>query len=213
MKKNSPKKEFKQGRILQLVQYVASVHHLDEMILRAQLAANFPELKDKAFCANCGGSMTVYTYSVMYLDVKLLCVMANVVTERMKAGQSFTEANKVHREIISARSTYNVASRFSMASKLGLVAKVMKKNQDGTSVHDREKGWSITTRGYNFLRGDPIPRMIKVFHNRIQEHFEDMITMKDLLQQSNRVMDEVNYLEEVAGVFVETYQRPQLLAV
>ena len=205
------KKEYQSGRIGQLVRYMASKYSLDEKMVRADLAINFPELKDKTHCANCGESMAVYIYSVTYLDVRLLCAMADKVTEKIKRGYSFTSANKTHLQ--TEISDYNLISRQSIASKLGLIAKVMKKNDEKELVHDRKAGWSITTRGYDFLRGEPIPRMIKVFHNRIQERFEDLITMNEILNTPENKHNGSEKLYESAGIFVESYQHPQLLAV
>ena len=99
-----------------------------------------------------------------------------------------------------------------IASKLGLVAKVMTKNDAGEMVHDRKAGWCITKRGYDFLLGEKIPRKVQVFHNQIQEHFDDTITISEIINQpGNR--EESAKLAEIAGVFVETYQDPQLLEI
>ncbi len=169
-----------------------------------------PELKDRTHCANCGESMAVYIYSVTYLDVKLLCAMAQVITKRMNAGKNFTEANKIH--LPTEIKDYTLISRQTISSKLGLIAKVMKKDKDGEDIHDRSAGWSITRRGFEFLKGKPIPRQVKVFHNSIQERFDLTTTMSQAVH-GNGTPSELKDLEEIAGVFVDTYETPRLLSI
>lgn len=206
-------KEYQPTKIRPLVQMVADMVKENPSMadspdfLWANILRYVPELRDKAHCANCGESMAVYIYSVTFLDVKLLCAMAEVITRRMQRGMDFTEANKIH--LPSEIKDYTLISRQTISSKLGLIAKVMKHTEGGPSVHDRKSGWSITRRGFNFLRSEEIPKMVKVFHNKIQEHFEEKITMQEAISTGGNMTD-LRTLNEVAGIFIETYEKPKL---
>lgn len=207
--KTKKSQEFHASKIKPLVQVVARmVQQNPDMAnnmdyLWANVVREIPELKDRSHCANCGESMAIYLYTVTYLDTRLLCAMADVITKRMNKGMDFTAANKIH--LPTEIKNYTLISRQTITSKLGLIAKVMK---DGK--HDRKAGWSITRRGFDFLRGQPIPKMVKVFHNRIQEHFEDTVTMKELISTPGNHKESED-LSAIAGVFIDTYQKPRLL--
>ena len=180
----------------------------DEQRFKAFLVSSIPELKDKMHCANCGESMAIYTYSVSYADARLLCAMANCITKKTKNGMTFTEANKTH--LPSEVNDYTLVSRQTIASKLGLIAKVLKGGGDKT--HDRKKGWSITTRGFDFLRGEPVPKSVKVFRSHIEERFEEKTTFREVMQGSTKP-GEFRILSDSIGVFIEEYQKPRLLGV
>lgn len=195
--------EYKKPHIATILDAIAEKFSLDPVQVKSFALEAFPELRDKKRCANCGESMAIYTYTISVLDAQLLCEIAKVVTKRMQEkGMSFTEANKVHLQ--SEIKNYTLASRQTIASKLGLVAKVRNKQQG----HDRKAGWCITKRGYEFLAGKPVPKQVKVFHNEILGHFDEMITMTELFRGSAHLG---NDWQEIAGVFVEEYQKPRLL--
>jgi hypothetical protein len=138
MKTKDKKTEYKTGKIGQMVQFIAATYNLDEKLLRAQLVLNFPELKNKVHCANCEASMLAYPCTFTYFASELLLEMAGIVNSRLEQGMPFTEANQVHRRQITRG--YTIASQFTIASKLGLVAKIMKVNKEGNNVMDQEKG-------------------------------------------------------------------------
>lgn len=49
-------------------------------------------------------------------------------------------------------------------------------------LEDMSGYWLLTRRGNEFLNGElAIPRRVKIFRNRIQEHSEDMVYVKDVL--------------------------------
>lgn len=195
-------KEYKKPHIATILDAIAEKFSLDPIVVKKFAVEAFPELLDKKHCANCGESMAIYTYSISVLDAQLLCEIAKVVTKKMQNGMSFTEANKVHLQ--TEIKNYTLASRQTIASKLGLVAKVRNKQQG----HDRKAGWCITKRGYEFLAGKPVPKQVKVFHNEILGHFDEMVTMTELFSSGNHHSDD---WQEIAGVFVEAYQKPRLL--
>jgi len=207
------KEEFQASKFRPIVQIVARLvqKHPDMADNMDYLWTNIlqliPELKDRTHCANCGESMAIYRYRVTYLDAKLLCAMAEVISRRMHKGMSFTDANKVHLQ--TEIKDFTLGARGNISSKLGLIAKVMKKNGDKDTTHDRKSWWSITRRGFNFLKGEAVPRTVKVFHNKIQEHFEETITIKQVYVNKGKA--ETDSLEAIAGVFIDSYERPRLL--
>lgn len=204
--------EYQASKVRPIVQIVARlVQKHPEMAnnmdyLWTNVVQLVPELRDRTKCANCGESMAIYRYAVTYLDAKLVLAMAKVITERMHKGMAFTEANKVHlqREI----KDFTLAARGNIVSKHGLIAKVMKKNKNGKLSHDRAAGWAITRRGFQFLKGEPIPKMVKVFHNQIQEHFDETITIGEVLSGQSR--GEIENFKEIAGLFIDSYEKPRL---
>lgn len=169
--------QYKNGRIGEFASVICEKYKLDPKEVKAILVHNFPELKDKSHCANCGESMSVYSFSITNLDAMLLAQMGKIVFERIKAGIAFTEANKIH---ISAAIKGTNSSRQTIASKLGLITKV--KKEDGT--HDREAGWLITRRGFEFLSGKPVPAKVNVFRNKITERFDELTTIDKVTQHS-----------------------------
>lgn len=189
-----------------MVDLICMKFNLDRKLVRATLVVNFPELKDPAFCANCGESMTEYTYSVSILDADLLCEMAAVINKKMENGLSFTDANKIHLQKQIER--FTLGARGNITSKLGLIAKVMKKGKDGKPTHDRDAGWSITHRGFDFLHGKPVPKKVKVFRNSIEERFDETVTMAMLYRGDQK--KEVEW-RKVAGVLEAGHANPKLL--
>ena len=140
--------EYHATKIRPIIQLVANIIKKDPSIadnpdyLWACLVRSAPELKDRTHCANCGESMAIYMYSVTILDTKLLCAMAEIITKRMQKGMDFTTANKIH--LPSEMKDYTLISRQTISSKLGLIAKVMKKDKSGEMIHDRKAGWTIS---------------------------------------------------------------------
>ncbi len=177
MRKEKSKAEYKKGRIGEMVHFIAMAHGLDEKYLRAQLVVKFPELKDHKHCANCEASMAEYPCNLTYFTAELLTEMMRIIYGKMNKGMDFTTANQVHRKQITGG--YTVASQFTIAAKLGLIAKVMKKTGE-KSVHDTEKGWLITARGFAFLKGQPVPARVMVFRNKIQDRPDALITIQEI---------------------------------
>ena len=152
-------------------------------------------------------SMQEYTFSISRLDIDLLCNMAKIIHERLQNKIiSFTDANKIHLQ--SEIKNYAVVSRMTISSKLGLIAKVMIKDKDGKMHHDRKAGWLITKRGFAFLKGEPVPRMVKIFRNEIQERYDDITTFKEV---NGRNFWDIEDYKSVAGILEIDYHQPILL--
>lgn len=205
-----PKKKIKRDiyRKPHIGMFMAAIcekYKIDPAELKSFLFHNFPELKNKEKCANCEASMREYPCTLTYFVGELLCEMAQIVHNRLEKFQ-FTEANQVHRKEITKG--YTIASQFTISAKLGLVAKIMTKNEAGDAVHDMEKGWCITSRGFEFLAGKPVPAKVMVFRNRIQERFDEMITMAEVYKGEVKTVDR---LLKISAEIMERYHTPKLL--
>lgn len=205
MSKKRSKKQYRGGRIGQFVSVLCEKYNLDPQEVKAVLFSAFPELKDKTKCANCGESMAIYSFSITSLDAMLLAQMGKTVFERIKGGMSFTEANKIH--LTTAIRGTN-SSRQTISSKLGLITKA--KRKDGS--HDREAGWVITKRGFEFLAGKPVPAKVNVFRNQIQERFEEMTTIHEVTKHSTDFISFKNVpYGELEHYAIAGYAQPNLI--
>lgn len=140
-----------------------------------ELLQTFPEFANKEECPNCGASMQEYVYHFDILCGLLLLAMGKEVVHRLNKGLQFTEANQVH--VPSLPVSLAVQCRTTISSKLGLIAKV--KTARGTQARGV---WCITERGYAALKGDPVPAMVKVWRGKIEERFENVITLAGAFQ-------------------------------
>lgn len=148
--------------------------------LRAKVAQKWKLLDQKEICPNCLASMCQYSPKIDFYDALLLKAMSDVVREHLRAGMGFTDANRVHVQSMSG-ADYTTKSRTTKCRQLGLVAKVM---VDG--VHDQAAGWVITTRGWQFLRNEPVPSQVTTFRNEIVERSEETTTIVELLNNNDR---------------------------
>lgn len=182
--------QFKKPRLGQFVKFICDEYSLHEDDVAAKLLAQFPELLNKEKCANCGASMAMYIYTLDILDALLLFGMGRIVSERSKK-MPFTEANQVHLQTQLNR-YYSVPSRSTQCSKLGLIAKV--KRKDGT--HDQKAGWLITRRGFEFLAGKPVPKKVQSFRNEITERFEETTTLEEVMSKQTAREEEIEELSK-----------------
>lgn len=192
-KKKETNKTYRKPRIGVFVGFMCNQYGLDEGKVIADLRVNFPELFKKDTCANCGASMSEYIYTLDLLDSLLLFGMGKIVYERVAKGIPFTEANKIHLQS-TLNTYYSVPSRSTQCSKLGLIAKVLRK--DGT--HDQKAGWCITKRGFEFLAGKRVPKRVQVFRNEITDRPEELTTCAEVMSQS---------IHKQGGVEYKNYQK------
>jgi hypothetical protein len=149
----------------------------DNDLLWSLTLAAIPGLGNKENCPNCGGSMREYVFEFSVIDAALLFGMARVVQDRLLTrGTSFTIANQVHLPSIDTMHS-TVRQRMTYTSKLGLIAKLKGKN-------DKHVGgtWVITRRGWAALRGESIPKSVRVWHGAILEHGEETTTIDDTIR-------------------------------
>lgn len=146
----------------------------DFELLRAHIYQAMPELKDKSKCANCEASMKEYIYTFDAWDALLILKMAEVIRHNINKGQGFTEANKVR--VPDLPTSHAVKCRTTQSAKLGLIAAYRKdkKRVQGT--------WVITDRGWEALRGKPVPKMVRVWRKKIEERYTETITLGEALK-------------------------------
>lgn len=174
------------GKLPKLWPLLVELHQTDPLVfsspdyLRAVVAKKWKLLDQKEMCPNCLASMHQYSPKIDFYDALLLKAMSDVVREHLRAGMSFTDANKVHVQSMSG-TDYTTKSRTTKCRQLGLVAKVM---VDG--VHDQAAGWVVTHRGWQFLRNEPVPAQVTTFRNEIVERSEETTTILELLNNNDR---------------------------
>jgi len=184
MEKIKNKTTYEPGLLGTLLERIARYFKIELPLLRAVVTKAYPQFKDHTRCPNCDASMAVYWFSIDYLTASLLLEMGRVVHAKVQSGITFHEANKVHVQSLAVAS-YAIKSRTTWASKLGLITKVMKTDEDGTETHDTRAGWLITKRGFDFLRGEPVPRHVAVFRNKITEREDEKITLQEAIEKDH----------------------------
>lgn len=196
-KKTKGEKLYKKGQIGMFVSAICEEYKLEPATVAEFLLKKFPELKKKEKCVNCEANMAIYEYKIDELDALLIFGMGKIVGNNLKKGLSFTEANKVHLQT-SLNTYYSVPSRSTQCSKLGLIAKVMRKSgkdKNGKTqyVHDTKAGWCLTDRGFAFLAGKPVPYKVQSFRNKITERFEETITIGDIAKAHSELGTYTSY--------------------
>lgn len=177
----SQKIDYHEGKIVSIVQTITALIKRNPVMLDnpAYLMANLreiiPELKDKTKCPNCEASMKEWIFLLDAWDALLLLAMADEVDHRRGKGMNFTVANQVH--VSDLPVSHAVKCRTTQSAKLGLVTQLRK--SDGKAV---QGVWVITKRGWKALGGERVPRMVKVWRNRIQDRFEETITLAEALE-------------------------------
>ena len=189
MKKEPKQKTYRRPRIGEFVHFLCEEYKLNTSEVYDKLVERFPELLNKERCSNCNASMSEYQFTLDTLDALLLLGMGKIVGKRALT-MPFHEANKVHLQT-SLNKYYSVPSRSTQCSKLGLIAKVLRKN----GTHDQKAGWLITRRGFAFLAGHPVPKRVQTFRNQITERFEETTTFQEIM---GSVVDDVVVQKELS---------------
>jgi len=199
--------EYNRGKIKSMVQVIAGIvarnpeHATNTDYIMACVYTAMPELRDKTRCPNCEASMAQYLRTVDYHQAKLLRAMGRKVDEHRQAGLSFTDANKVHvqKELDVDFATMGCTA---ITRQLGLIAKVLTKS----GAHDTKKGWVVTSRGWDFLKNQPIPKQVVVFRNKIIDRTEETTTIQEILHGHNDQDYDQNEWYTIAG-----YQQGKLV--
>lgn len=177
----SQKVEYHSGKIGAFVQVIVGLIKKNPMMiddikfLKAGLVMAFPELRDRSICPNCEASMKEYIYILDAWDALLLLEMAKQVRHKRRKGIDFTLANQVR--VPELPTSHAVKCRTTQSAKLGLIAQL--KNKEGKRVSGV---WVITKRGFEALKGTPVPRKVKVWRKKIEERFEETITIEQALK-------------------------------
>jgi len=172
--------KYEEPKIKPIVIAIAHEFGLNPIQVAAFVKRKFPQVLNKERCANCGASMAIYTFHLDALDGLLLIGMGKIVAENVKKGMSLEEANKVHVQSTLNR-YYSVASRTTQCARLGLIQKVLTKEE----THDQTAGWSITKRGFYFLNNLPVPENVDSFRNEVVGTGKEMITLSEIHKKAD----------------------------
>jgi hypothetical protein len=202
-----PKKQINKGNLPRLFEYMCWLkkNHPDSFddpkYLEVVVYRNLDVFKavGKEDCANCQASMVEYWYHLDFLNALFLKLLGDIISERLKQGIPFSEANKIHVPSMD-KANYAVKSRTNQTSKLGLVAKY---KEDKVQVGGM---WLITKRGFKALAGAKVPESVKVFRNEIIGYGEKEVTLQEVFRNSdsvykNKVEDyKVSEWVDIAGI-------------
>lgn len=189
-----------------LIQVVARMVQKDPKLadnidyLMATLSANIPNFDDVTKCAICGANMTEYIYAFTVIDALLLLAMAKKVSKNMQTYPNFTAANAIH---IPSLEDINKSSlsRQGYAGKLGLIAKLR-----GPNKRPIRGTWAITKRGWSALRGEPIPKSVRIFRGKILDRPEEMTTINELFKSYSTMIER----KIRQGKVVKSDRRPEI---
>lgn len=170
------------GKLPKLWPYLVKLHaehpeaFRDPDLLKATVSQAWTALKDPTRCANCNASMAEYADILDINDALLLFSMAKIIRHRQTKGISFTDANKIR---VSSEDIHHTQKcRTTKCSKLGLIAKA------------GNASWSITTRGWQALAGQPVPRVRVTFRGEILERPEELTTFAEVFREHGDKMRE-----------------------
>lgn len=174
--------DYHEGKIGSFVKMIAAIIKKNPLsldnhdYLMSCVRANIPEITNREKCPNCEAPMKEFIFSFDAWDALLLIGMAKAVKyARQVKGLEFNAANQVR--IPELPVSHAVRCRTTQSSKLGLITAV--KTASGRRVPGT---WLITRRGWQALRGDPVPWRVKVWRNRIIERPEETITINQALK-------------------------------
>lgn len=181
------------GKLKDIFGFIANRFNIEPDYLRAVLITNFPELKDKSTCANCGASMEISLYSPDILDALLLLKIAEEVRNRMKKGMSFTEANLVH--VPTLLTTDGIRHRTTRCSYLNYIKQPKEVSNTGN--------WLITQWGWKALRGEPVPKTVRYFRGKLIDRGEETITLSGMFQiHRDKVQEAIARRKKVRSDYV-----------
>lgn len=124
---------------------------------------------NKEICPTCGSKTQARWERLSPLLVKMLIKFHSAVSAK---GEN---SIRVSKELELSKTEYN------NFQKLRFHALIAKAKENGEK---RAGYWVITRRGGQFLKGElAIPREVKIFRNKIQEHGTHLVTIKDIIDE------------------------------
>ena len=181
--------EYHEGKIGAFIQVVVGIikknpQAIDDIkYLKAILMQTFPELRDRSICPNCEASMKEYVYTLDAWDALLLLEMAKAVREKRRKGIDFTIANQTR--VPELGTSHAVKCRTTQSAKLGLITQL--KTKDGKRVSGV---WVVTRRGWDALKGQSVPKKVKVWRKKIEERFDETVTIQEALGTHSKYVEE-----------------------
>ncbi len=117
-------------------------------------------------CPTCSHAIKFYHYKLNKIHAIFLRAMAAEVRN--------TDVNDV--DISTIGLAYSVRSQVTKMRQHGLIARI--KNADGSQV---ARHWLITSKGWQFLNGHPVPSRVTIYNNQVLGHGGDTVHIKELL--------------------------------
>lgn len=121
-------------------------------------------------CTTCGKALNIYRYTINRTLVTFLRAAAGAV---QSSGNNDFDASTLGL-------AYSVRTQSSKLRQHGLIARV--KGKDGAQLPSR---WLITRKGWDFLRGEPVPAKVLVFENQVIGHDGGDITIMQVMGEAN----------------------------
>lgn len=133
-------------------------------------------------CDKCHRVINIYRYRANAVMAKILRKMAAATSD----GGRAIDVEQL--DLKHSERTQLTKMRFH-----GLVAKV---KENGTHV---PRHWTITHKGWNWLKGEPIQEKVLVFNNAVLGHEGELITIKRVLNEAEFESQPIS--TEEAGVY------------
>lgn len=131
--------------------------------------ANIRELDGK-HCPTCFKPVAIDRYGISPTMVTVLQVLAGITSRQLRLG-----GNRAI-DVRTTSLTHNERSTLSKLRQHGLIAKVRgEDNKTHIAGH-----WLVTTKGFNFLGGAPVPARVEVYNNTVLGHPGGEITIKQI---------------------------------
>lgn len=147
--------------------------------------------KNDGHCDHCGQMIKIYRHKPNKAHVKIL--------RRLQSEVRKTGVNKFNFNDIEG--SFAQKSQRSKMRQHGLIAKF---KEDGKHVANT---WVITTKGYDFLAGNPIQQTVVVYDNQVIGHDGPMVTIRDIAEEPDFEADNITEPESKLYHDVRTPQR------
>lgn len=122
-------------------------------------------------CTHCQHTIKIYEYPVNRVMVKFLRQMAEQTDNQQDRAVDVEKVSVIHHE----------RTQITKLRIHGLIAKV--KDENG---HHQARMWLITHKGWQFLRGEPIPRKVVIYNNQVLGHTGGETTIKRIDADSSQ---------------------------
>lgn len=146
-------------------------------------------------CDRCNRPINIYRY-------KLNSTLA-IFLRRMAQAVKQSGVNDV--DVSTLGLPYSMRTQVSKLRTHGLIARV--KNDENAQVAGH---WLVTRKGWDWLRGEPLPAKVVVFENQVLGHEGGTLTINEVLKELPDPKGEtVQITEEEAQVYADLREKPR----
>lgn len=122
--------------------------------------------QNNGHCSRCSQTIKIYRYKINKVHATFLKAMAKKVSE---SGHNDVDISEIGL-------SYSTRSQVTKMRQHGLIARVKNDSGKQTASH-----WLITNKGWDFLKGKPIPQIVVVYNNQVLGHDGGLITFNEAL--------------------------------